>query len=283
MINKFIVSTVIIETKMLKPLVILTVFLLLVTQSKAKPYTGLDEDLPVFLCEGALRNYCTFEIINTTKENPRFQPRNKDPELIWGVTIGSVFRTNRMEILTSDICNYFPNLEKLVTRNVKLEGFEDGALANCPNLTEVYFSDAEFTEFPDNLFESNPLLATLEVYRSKLIKIQSTILSSLPNLIYLDLTATFIEEIDIDSFASNKIKIIWLYSNYLKDFQVEKALVRFSQLEEIAFNDNDIKCSRVQVILDVLADHDDVLIEYYAEQKEREEEIQEVGGITCIP
>lgn len=67
------------------------------------------------------------------------------------------------------------------------------------------------------------------------------------------------------------------FGNNLKDFPAEVLLKKFPRWSMVMFNDNDIKCSRLQEILEVLKQCK------YSERKEREEEVVEMDGFICVP
>lgn len=261
-------------------------FLVLLTLAVATKATSLkksNEVLPEFQCitdPGGASYRCHFDDIYTTKENPNFQPFHPHAEDIIAIAINT---GNQMEILTSDICDYFPNLRDLWINDVKLQGFEDGALLTCTNLNELTIWQGLFNELPEDLFKGSQKLAHVTIRNTPLIRILPNTFSSLPKLASIFITKTLIEEFPVESIVSSELSSFILYSNNLKDLAVERLVEQSPKLRIINFNDNDIKCSIVSEILSVLEKRPAIQIQYLSARKEREEVVGEVGRIICIP
>lgn len=265
----------------MKQIVLILVALLLCSLIDATPVEQVNVTLTTFECQPEYIGYCFFRDLVTTKENPRFQPYHPNPNSVSDIFVSG----GQLEVLTSDICNYFHNLERLyIYYGMGVEIITEEAFYNCPILKSVKIEKSKLTRLPETLFVNNPELNALKINDNPITQLPRNIFSNNPEVHVIELINTPLEEIPFDQMIGhNYSTYIDVYSNNLKDFPIEFLLETFPNLSRVAFNDNNIKCSRVQEILDALSRRPRVNIWNYSSKKPREEEVGEVGGIICIP
>lgn len=246
------------------------------------PVSDQQEELPVFECVSNFIDYeCVFNDLKTTKANPRFQPYSRFRGSISNVIISG---DSTMEVLTRDICDYFPSLGVLQIRSkANLLEIAEDALENCAQLGMFDIDGNELTTLPANLFKNNPKLWSIDIRRGPLTTIDPNAFSQ-NELRSINLRGTQLEEIPFESMGAHTGYMnFYVYSNNLKDFPIEMLLAKYRWVGAIGINDNDIPCARVQQILDAVRANPNAYISTDTYNKPREGEVSSVGGITCIP
>lgn len=239
------------------------------------------DDFPEFVCEKTWFYWdCTFNDINITKENPRFQPYHIKPTDINEVEVGGT----QMQVLSRDICDYFPYLGNLVIgRDVNLLEIADDAFENCTKLYILTVRRNNLIKLQAGLFKTNLNFNELVIDYNPLVTIDPTAVNQNPKFVAIGIRGTQIEDIPYETmFRDNATMAISVFSNNLKDFPIEMLLERTSDIRYVSFSDNDIPCGRVQEILNVLAENPDIIIYKESLNKPRESEVSQINGIICI-
>lgn len=239
-------------------------------------------ELPVFNCVTGPFGTCAFLNINTTKENPNFQPYNEDPSYIYKVYI---LNTSRLEVLTSDICDYFPRLGELVILNVpNLQNFTADSVSACRDLSWFSLYGSSVTEIPLDLFKANPEMRHVIFKDVPIQAIQPGQFHGI-DLSNLILVGTNITEFPVDSIKpedSPYLKYFVTSSSNLVDFDLELLLSRFELLRQIGYDDNDIRCSRVEVMNGLMKARN-VTFATERSLKPRVGPTETRDGVICVP
>lgn len=249
----------------------------------AAPHAAPQDPLPTFTCtQDPIRpNECAFfSNIQTTKENPHFEPHYRTPEEISGIIV----ENGKYVTFTSDICNYFPNVEQIIIWNATLEDFQPNAFENCRNLNAFSVYWGLFNEIPDNLFKDVADQLTGIVFDETPIReIKADQFHGLAKLSFLQISSSQIDNFPVESIVdSTNLDGLVLYSNNLNDFAAETIIERFPQILELGYSDNDIKCSRVEE-LNKFLNSKGVEIDKSSTPKSREGQVDSVGGVICVP
>lgn len=256
------------------------VLLILGVSIEAKPHEVQANNLPESECIRNDWNYqCSFRDLNTTKSNPHFKPTYSGIYVISDVTVQGY----HMEVLTDDICDFFSGLTTFRVKSVGLEIINEGALDACTELTRVVIESNKLTTLPSNLLANAPKLFTFEIESNPIDYIEPLWFKNFQGYT-LSILMTNVEEFPFDAMVdTDRYFTINTHSNQLRDFPIETLVNKFSTLRRVAFSDNNIKCSRVQEILDFLKTRPEVEVSTAAFRRPREGPVSEVEGIICIP
>lgn len=280
-ISQFILNLHIVQTIQIRMIVKIIFAVVFITQYSTALL--LDDPLPVVQCQliETSNSACVFDRIQITRDSPRFQPNTSNPEYITWVSFSSGF----FEIFSAqDICNYFPNLETIRV-NLAVEEVAPNGLAACRKLKIFDHSPdkpGNLREIPSEFFQLAPALEDISIDSVPLRKVQPDQFKGLKKLWNLSIIGTLIDEFPYTGIEVDSLKFLWLYSNRLKDFPAEQ-IAEKSGLWLVAYSDNDILCSRVKEITDLL---EMTPIESRINSLNRDrEEGQETGEyklITCV-
>lgn len=236
-------------------------------------------DLPTFEClPGIHYRECIIYNPITSKTKPDFKVSYAFPDEIKFVEI----KGGNLAVFTSTICDYFPNLIEITLENTNVEELNESALQTCKNMMYWTLKGGKVEEIPLNFFKNIPLLNHIELTDIPIKKIDPAQFHEIPALRRLLITFTPIEEFPLESVSSDKIIVMFLNSNNLKDFPAEEYKKKFPIAQGVAYGDNDINCSRVQEMNDFLKEQG-VNADKSRVPKPREEEVGEVEGVICIP
>lgn len=162
-------------------------------------------EIPTYKCKHESNGFCYFNSINLTTGNPNFLPTS-DRNPVTKVDLGGWSQFgSRLEVLTNDICNAFPEIEVLYGNSVSLTAINHNALEKCRRLTEISLSDNKLTHFPYDICAGKTNLTTIWLYSNNLMDLDVTkMMKSCVNLniIYLN---------DNDIACSKMYKIISLF------------------------------------------------------------------------
>lgn len=187
-----------------------------------------------------------------------------------------------VEWLSGDICSYFPNLTGFYIYSDGVQGFTEDAFIACKKLEFFHLEGGVFEEIPINLFKENRNLLTFKLYDTPIERILPNQFHAHPNLLVVEISASQLEEFPVLSINSTNFNALYLHSSNLKDFPGEELLQKFPKLGYTAFNDNDIKCSRVDKLLSFFFTRK-VAVYTFRKPKQREGEVGESSGFICIP
>lgn len=251
----------------------------------------LNEDLPVFSCEPlVLRNEtqlwgCMFNDLHLTRNNLRFQPYNPTPQEVTTVYISNSI----VEVFTAlDICTYFPKVRAITLGSLGIEELAPNGLFECKDLRSFSIISQKtegerinlFEEIPAEFFKTTPNLVSITIQDGSLKVVKADQFWGLPKLIAVSIVGTMIEDFPWESIE-NRVGVITLelYSNRLKDLAAEEIDAEYPRLIEVAYSDNDIKCSRAEEIREAFSD---IPVKDISFNRERDDETEVIGGIICV-
>lgn len=262
-----------------KPVLVAILLTLPIFSAVAIPFNSLQDPLPIYECKNeSIPEACTIVGINTNRTHPQFRITHPAPETINIVIIQGF----NMAILTSDICDYFPNLLGLSIYFANVEGFDTRPFANCRNLLSLLIYVSKFDEIPVNLFSDTPNMTIIDFYKAPVKSIKVNQFNGLSQLRVVALMGLEIDDFPLQSVDSPGLETLYLYSNNFKDIPAQGIVDRFPALKYVGYNDNDILCSRVPQINNVFR-LKGVEIKLDTATKPRQEETEVVEDIICVP
>lgn len=197
-------------------LMILLVYVLKTVQSN---------EIPTYKCEHASNGFCYFYNINVTAKDPNFLPTS-DQKPVTKVDLGGWHQFgSKVEVLSDDICNVFPELEVLYANSVSLTSINIGALENCNRLTEISFSENKLTHFPFEALAEKKNLTTLWLYSNNFVELDAQkVIKSCIHLttIYLndnDISCSKMEKI-ISIFKLNNVTVATAQDTKVRDYDM---------------------------------------------------------------
>lgn len=166
-----------------------------------------------------------------------------------------------------------------------LEIILSDALSSCLNLKFFELRHSKIAEIPSTLFNSNKKLTSIYISHSPVKQIPAEIFGGLSNLQSVSLNNLLIDEFPVEVVArslSRDIKAIHVWSNYLKDLDVDYTLWFWPLITSITYDDNEIKCDRVEVINTFMRENGLTSIIGF-EPRARTEPTETRDGVICIP
>jgi len=226
---------------------ILSFILLLITISNA-------EEIPTFECTQLERPDPTFCVLNNIDLAPgqlRFKAHSNDPLKVEVVLIGE---PSNLSVFTSDICDTFPNVQRIRTHKLELTEIDEDALKNCHHLKDFEIYAGKLQTIKTNTFNHVKTLDYIGLQNLQLKgDFHGDLFKGLDKLTILDVSKTNINSLSVDLFRDLKnLESLYFFSNNIKDLDIEQLLKYTPNLKHINLRDNDFNCERLKVILSVL-------------------------------
>lgn len=235
-----------------------------------------------------LETYCVLNGLRLTKHQKTFTVREEDkPETITDLEIS---HTSSIPILTSNLCEVFPNLTSLVIetfRQHKLEEIEEDTFVECKNLKKFHLRANSLRVLENNLLNRNLALIEISISDNRLETLPETLFHNLENLRWLFLNGNHLKQIPVEAFKDLK-KVEWLdlHGNQLIDLNIEQLLPYMPKLERINLRDNDFECVRLGAIMDVIkagsVDLDTEIPPEMQQTRHRNYHVTAVNEIECL-
>lgn len=182
-------------------------------------------------------------ILNDTYPYFRFDRLSEENEVVQ-----VIFRGLTMHTLTNDTCLVFPSLQSLHINEVMLEVILPNALTNCSLLTRFSAVENQLLQISAGTFTQNPQLDTLLLQENNISIIDPNVFDNTDNLRILDLMQNRLQRFpDVELSYMNKLNMLILISQYIKELNIEEILTKMPNLEFIYIceygvtNYNDIK------------------------------------------
>lgn len=158
-----------------------------------------------------------------------------------------------MFILTSTICDSFPNLQDLWIQNCQIETVEEDAFVNCKYLFGLSLQDNNIKQLERKLFRHNQQLGHLYLSNNFLLDLPKTIFKDLKKLERLNLDNNELLALDPVIFKGlESLRILEVHSNPLVDFQIVEIFEFCPNLREVSLGDTAIECGRLGEIIDTI-------------------------------
>lgn len=223
---------------------IITFFLILprYDASEASSYNNRSDI--VVLCDGWTSEERCILKVSANRTHPRFTPVAKNSTQVREVTL-----VGHAYVLTEDICNAFPNAEKLEFY-VKIEDILPEAFVKCTKVKYIFLNDNNIRTLHRDTFRYNIQLDELEIQRNNLKELNTWLFASLVNLKLLNLHGNYLTEFPAELVRNNKKLItLNLSTNDLLDLDAAALVEYIPNLKSIIMNNNQFSCDRMQQIL----------------------------------
>lgn len=145
-----------------------------------------------------------------------------------------IFRGLTMHTFTNDTCVVFPSLQSLHITEVMLEVILPNALTNCSLLTRFSAVENQLLQINAGTFTQNPQLDTLVLQQNNISIIDPNAFDNTDNLRILDLMHNRLQRFpDVELSYMNKLNMLILISDYIKELNIEEILTKMPNLQSI--------------------------------------------------
>lgn len=166
-----------------------------------------------------------------------------------------------------------------------LEAVLLNAFSSCDNLEILQMLGSRIKELPSMLFSNNKKIQLLEIKWTPIENISDMLFSGLSNLNELILDSLHLTEFPVEALSrsySKRLDRVDIYNSYLRDLHVELIVWLWPNITRIGYDDNDIKCNRVEQINAVMKANGKV-IKPYPFPRSRSEPTETRDEIVCLP
>lgn len=192
--------------------------------------------------------YCTLTGITVTKERPEFTINFSSSHPIEAIQIEDSF----IPLLTSQICDTFPDIVTLNLNNVGIEVIEKDALKKCTSLKGFQSWNNPLQTLDTHTFNHTVELRHLSITNSSIKELPEHVFDHLRQLRHLSLVNNHLSFDNPLVYKNlNKLEVLELYSNELLDLDDQAFVTYLPNLKKIYLNDNDFLCDRLVQIIEV--------------------------------
>lgn len=184
---------------------------------------------PTYTCEHESNGFCYFYNLNVTQKEPHFIPTS-DRRPVTKVDLGGWYQFGSMvKILTSDICDTFPEIEVFYANSVSLTKINTDALNKCTKLVELSISQNNLTDFPYEILSEKGNLRILWAYSNNFVDLDpQKIMQQLANLttIYLndnDISCSKMKKI-ISTFKARNVSVLSAQDTKIRNYDKESVV-----------------------------------------------------------
>lgn len=178
---------------------------------------------PTLYCKRSIKVYpdvCVLEDVYVTRDSLGFIPVATNSSNILKVQVKSY----KMDVLTSDICNAFPNVMSIDVQNLDIKEVDKDAFENCTKLEALSLQNNSLVTLDRNLFSKNQQLKVLKLSDNPLVHVEAEMFKDLWDL-----------------------KKIEMQNNHLLDFDAETLRTYFSEVS-LDLGKTHILCERYNAI-----------------------------------
>lgn len=234
----------------------LATFVVIIHASQASPI--LEQDVrPIHKCIKFVIFFpmetCTFRNLLLNETQQHFTPVAAvgAPDEVKSVDIGGK-RGSSMKILTSDICDAFPNVQWYDAYWLGLEDIREDAFVGCSDLEKLRLYDNKLTSLSADLFKNNPKLRYLDVDMNRFKELNVNVFSNTPMIEHLNFNDNQIKKFEANELPLlEKLKMLRLANNLISDIDEEKIAEKCPALKEFIICPNEkIEYSRLRAITD---------------------------------
>lgn len=181
----------------------------------------------------------------------------------------------------------FPNNEKsceIHNLNLTRENYHIEPVADNPDaIIQLWLTGTVPVFSATGICEAFHNLKILFAFNLSMAEIAEDSFQKCKNVFILVLQENNLTKVESGAFKGlTKLKRLFLQSNKLFDFDVEETLKFMPSLYQILFGDNNFKCSRLQVILDVLKSKNIDARTDVQNERERSYTPEKIEGIHCL-
>lgn len=201
---------------------------------------------PSYTCQ-LMYGYCTLTGIQVTKEHPEFTINFDSPHPVEAIQI----EDSHIPLLTSQICDAFPNIMTLNLHNAGVEAIDKNALKSCTSLKGFQSWNNPIKSLDNDPFQHSVDLRHLSITNSSLKETPVGVFDNLRQLIYLKLANNHLSFDNPGAFRNlEKLEELELCSNELLDMDASQFITNLPNLKKIYLSDNDFLCDRLVQIID---------------------------------
>lgn len=194
---------------------------------------------------------CTFNSLQLTRSNYRFTPLADD----YDVREVRIIPPSRVPTVGPDICASFRNLKVFrLEPNIGAEELARNAFEGCQYVSELQMTEQRsIEEVTREMLAPMRWLQYINWTHSDIQELPQDVFSDLPEMWWLTWRQGKLRSFPASLVSAfQKMNILDVESNELTDLDVEGILAQTPNLEYVWFDDNPIKCSRVQQIKQAL-------------------------------
>lgn len=150
---------------------------------------------------------CVLQNLYLTRNSSGFTPVAPNASKIQVVQVNSY----KIDVLTSDICNTFPNIRHLILKQLEIKDIEQDAFANCTMLASLELQNNSLVSLDSNIFANNKRLKSLYLSNNPLVQLDIDVFKGLRALNTLELENNFLLDLDVETlFEYTSVKNIWM-------------------------------------------------------------------------
>lgn len=239
------------------------------------------KEKPIYKCEQDGTS-CTFYDVQLNLTHYEWQPTAYKPEIVTAIWFAGCV----IPVATKDICETFPSLRVLHSGGLQLEEVKEDAFHACHELTYLTLGSNQIKKIPQNTFLYTKNLQTLELQDNQIMTLEhNNVFSNVPNLDWIGLGINNLTEFSPELIRNNKnLRYLHLYSNDLSDIDAEQIVDFLPNLKYFYLDDNEISCTRLVQIHNMLKSKGiDIGPSYYAFKLRYYPQETVVGNYTCNP
>lgn len=215
-----------------------------------------DQEIPQYYCEDRKANYCKLDLTNHNGTQQRFIPVATYPKFVNTLYITG---TQLPIFSAEDICNTFPDLEKIDVGGLSIEEVAKNAFRKCTHLTSI------------------------SMYRNNISYLDIKLLWNVVELEVLQLTGNQLTYIHPKVFKNLKrLRELYLRNNPLINLDADQMVKYMPVLKEVYLQDTDIECDRMNDIIDAFEEIDAIIKTESLVDRQRNYEPLKIHDITCL-
>lgn len=215
-----------------------------------------DYEIPQYYCEDRKGNYCKLDLTNHNITQSRFIPVATYPKFVNSLYICG---TQLPIFSAEDICNTFPDLEKIDVGALAIEEVSKNAFSKCTHLRSI------------------------SMYRNNITFLDIKLLWNVVDLEVLQLTGNQLTYIHPKVFKNLKrLRELYLRNNPLINLDADQMVKYMPNLKEIYLQDTDIACERMTDIIEAFEEIDAIIKTDSLINRIRDYEPLEVHDLICL-
>lgn len=208
--------------------------------------SGNNDGLPVHVCDSG-DSLCLLTEVNLNKTHYEFIVATRYPNLVLITNVDGCV----LPILSSTICDAFPNMYSVYYMGNQIEEISDGAFATCKNVNSIELTGNNLKKLDENVFAHNEVLWGLGLSDNQLEHLDINVLAYCKELTSLGLNGNNLNEFPAEILRNNaELRFLSLQNNNLKDLDGEQLLEYLPKLEIISFYGNKIPREREQELIE---------------------------------
>lgn len=154
---------------------------------------------PTFYCNREVYpSLCVLQDVYVTRDSLGFIPVATNASNVLTVQVYSY----KMDVLTSDICNAFPNVQSIDLQNLGIKEVAKDAFENCTNLETLSLQNNSLVTLDRNLFSKNQRLKVLQLSYNPLVHVEAEMFKGLRNLKKIEMQNNHLLDFDAETLRT---------------------------------------------------------------------------------